>query len=45
MKNGIKNIIFISSVAVYGLNKINPAETHPAGFVNEKKDDIVFISE
>lgn len=28
--NGIKNIIFTSSVAVYGLNKENPTETHPA---------------
>ncbi len=27
-KNGVKNIIFTSSVAVYGLNKINPSETH-----------------
>lgn len=26
---GIKNIIFTSSVAVYGLNKINPDESHP----------------
>jgi nucleoside-diphosphate-sugar epimerase len=29
-ENGIKNIIFTSSVAVYGLNKDNPNETHPA---------------
>jgi nucleoside-diphosphate-sugar epimerase len=29
-ENGIKNIIFTSSVAVYGLNKTNPDETHPA---------------
>lgn len=28
-KNGIKNIIFTSSVAVYGLNKKNPDELHP----------------
>ena len=28
--NNIKNIIFTSSVAVYGLNKINPDENHPA---------------
>lgn len=28
-KNGIKNIIFTSSVAVYGLNKKNPNEQHP----------------
>jgi nucleoside-diphosphate-sugar epimerase len=27
--NGIKNIIFTSSVAVYGLNKTNPNESHP----------------
>ncbi|MBC2595630.1 NAD-dependent epimerase/dehydratase family protein [Ruficoccus amylovorans] len=29
-KNGVRNIIFTSSVAVYGLNKENPAEDHPA---------------
>lgn len=29
-KNGIKRIIFFSSVAVYGLNKNNPDENHPA---------------
>lgn len=29
-KNGIKRIIFFSSVAVYGLNKKNPNENHPA---------------
>lgn len=28
-KNGIKRIIFFSSVAVYGLNKKNPNEEHP----------------
>ncbi|MFU0923690.1 NAD-dependent epimerase/dehydratase family protein [Kluyvera sichuanensis] len=28
-KNGVKNIIFTSSVAVYGLNKVNPNEGHP----------------
>lgn len=29
-KNGVKRIIFFSSVAVYGLNKQNPNEEHPA---------------
>ncbi len=29
-KMGIKNIIFTSSVAIYGLNKENPDEEHPA---------------
>ena len=29
-KNCVKNIIFTSSVAVYGLNKTNPNEEHPA---------------
>ena len=29
-KNGIKRLIFFSSVAVYGLNKSNPNESHPA---------------
>ncbi|MBK5074433.1 NAD-dependent epimerase/dehydratase family protein [Budviciaceae bacterium CWB-B4] len=28
-KNNVKNIIFTSSVAVYGLNKVNPDEGHP----------------
>ena len=28
-KAGIKNIIFTSSVAIYGLNKTNPDENHP----------------
>lgn len=28
-KNGVKNIIFTSSVAVYGLNKTNPDENYP----------------
>lgn len=28
--NGIKRLVFTSSVAVYGLNKQNPSETHPA---------------
>jgi len=28
--NGIKNIIFTSSVAIYGLNKQSPNELHPA---------------
>lgn len=29
-KNGVKNIVFTSSVAIYGLNKVNPNENHPA---------------
>lgn len=29
-KNGCRHIIFFSSVAIYGLNKDNPDETHPA---------------
>ena len=29
-KNGVKRLIFFSSVAVYGLNKNNPDENHPA---------------
>lgn len=29
-KAGIKNLIFTSSVAIYGLNKTNPNEEHPA---------------
>lgn len=29
-KNGIKRLVFFSSVAVYGLNKNNPNEEHPA---------------
>ena len=29
-RNGIRRIIFFSSVAVYGLNKKNPDENHPA---------------
>mgnify|MGYP000419096163 CR=1 FL=1 len=33
-KNGIKRIIFFSSVAVYGLNKKNPDENHPAAPFN-----------
>lgn len=28
-KHNIKNLIFTSSVAVYGLNKVNPDENHP----------------
>lgn len=34
-KNDIKNIIFTSSVAVYGLNKSNPSETHPEDPFND----------
>lgn len=33
-KNNIKKIIFTSSVAVYGLNKINPDELHPVSPFN-----------
>ncbi len=29
-KNGCKRVVFFSSVAVYGLNKKNPDENHPA---------------
>ncbi len=29
-RNGVKRIIFFSSVSVYGLNKLNPDENHPA---------------
>lgn len=29
-KNGVKRMVFFSSVAVYGLNKKNPDENHPA---------------
>lgn len=29
-KNGVKRLIFFSSVAIYGINKNNPDETHPA---------------
>lgn len=29
-KNGVKRLVFFSSVAVYGLNKDNPNEEHPA---------------
>jgi len=35
VKNGIQNIIFTSSVAVYGLNKDNPNESHPADPFND----------
>ncbi|MDE5750951.1 MAG: NAD-dependent epimerase/dehydratase family protein [Duncaniella sp.] len=33
-KNGIRRIIFFSSVAVYGINKQNPDEPHPAAPFN-----------
>ena len=33
-KSGVKNIIFTSSVAVYGLNKNNPDESHPQDSFN-----------
>lgn len=29
-EQGIKRIVFLSSVAIYGLNKKNPSESHPA---------------
>jgi len=29
-RNGVKRLVFFSSVAVYGLDKANPAEDHPA---------------
>lgn len=29
-RNGVKRLVFFSSVAVYGLNKENPDESHPA---------------
>lgn len=35
LNNGISRLIFTSSVAVYGLNKINPSETHPADPFND----------
>lgn len=34
-RNGVKRIIFYSSVAVYGLNKENPNEQHPAEPFND----------
>lgn len=33
--NGIKHLVFTSSVAIYGLNKQNPSETHPADPFND----------
>ena len=29
-KNEVRSIIYVSTVAIYGLNKINPTEEHPA---------------
>jgi nucleoside-diphosphate-sugar epimerase len=34
-RNGIRNILFVSSVSVYGLNKNNPDEQHPADPFND----------
>lgn len=34
-KNNIRKLIFFSSVAVYGLNKANPDENHPADPFND----------
>ncbi|MDE6009460.1 MAG: NAD-dependent epimerase/dehydratase family protein [Muribaculaceae bacterium] len=34
-KNGVKRIVFFSSVAVYGLNKKDPDENHPADPFND----------
>jgi len=34
-KNGITRLIFTSSVAIYGLNKINPTESYPADPFND----------
>lgn len=33
--NGVKRIVFTSSVAVYGLNKVNPNEQHPVDPFND----------
>ena len=34
-KVGVKNLIFTSSVAIYGLNKLNPDESHPEDAFND----------
>lgn len=34
-KNGIKRMVFFSSVSIYGLNKHNPDESHPADPFND----------
>jgi len=34
-KNGVQDIIFTSSVAIFGLNKVNPDENHPADPFND----------
>lgn len=33
--NGISRLVFTSSVAVYGLNKVNPSEAHPSDPFND----------
>ena len=43
-KNGIHRIIFFSSVAVYGLNKKNPDENHPADPFNHYGKSLSLIT-